>query len=111
MPDPRVCGAELSVGWPTGQRSDLRFPPDAACRGLHVHRFADRWEAHLDRVHPDCDLLEHLRQDAPQALVVVGTGIGAALGGMVGKSASHAVVGAGIGFLLSAFFQAAARDR
>jgi hypothetical protein len=41
-----------------------------------VQAFADRWEVHLDQVHPECDLLGHLRRDAPAALVaivVVGT--------------------------------------
>ncbi len=36
--------------------------------------FPDRWEAHLDQVHPECDLLGHLRRDAPAALVALVTG-------------------------------------
>ncbi len=74
LPDPRALGARESVGLPRGQGADLRFPPDAACRGLHVQAFADRWEAHLDQVHPECDLLGHLRRDAPAALVALVTG-------------------------------------
>jgi hypothetical protein len=74
LPDPRALGARESIGLPRGQEADLRFPPDAACRGLHVQAFPDRWEAHLDRVHPECDLLGHLRGDAPSALVALVTG-------------------------------------
>ncbi len=74
LPDPRALGARESIGLPRGQRGDLRFPPDAACRGLHVQAFPDRWEAHLDQVHPECDLLGHLRRDAPTALVALVTG-------------------------------------
>jgi hypothetical protein len=109
LPDPRLHGASDSVGLPAGQGADLRFPPDPACRGLHVHAFADRWEAHLDRVHPACDLLEHLRQDAPVALYVAGTSIGAALGGIVGKSGGHALAGAGVGLLVAAIVHSAGR--
>jgi hypothetical protein len=74
LPDPRALGARESVGLPRGQGVDLRFPPDAACRGLHVQAFPDRWEAHLDQVHPECDLLSHLRRDAPTALAALVTG-------------------------------------
>jgi hypothetical protein len=74
IPDPRTLGARESIGLPRGQGADLRFPPDAACRGLHVQAFPDRWEAHLERVHPECDLLGHLRRDAPTALVALVTG-------------------------------------
>ncbi len=74
LPDPRALGARASIGLLRGQRADLRFAPDASCRGLHVQAFADRWEAHLDQVHPECDLLGHLRRDAPAALVAVVVG-------------------------------------
>ena len=74
LPDPRTLGARESIGLPRGQGADLRFPSDATCRGLHVHAFPDRWEAHLDQVHPECDLLGHLRRDAPTALVAFVTG-------------------------------------
>jgi hypothetical protein len=65
LPAPSSAGAIASVGLPVGQTADWRFPPDADCRGLHVQDFGDTWHAHIDRVHPTCDLLEHIRQDAP----------------------------------------------
>jgi len=71
LPDPRALGALVSIGLPCGQQADLRFAPDASCRGLHVQEFTDRWEAHLDQVHPKCDLLRHLQRDAPAALVAI----------------------------------------
>ena len=74
--------------------------PDAACRGLHVHEFGDRWEAHLDRVHPACDLVEHLRQDAPQGLCLTTTSIGAAIGGVAGRTLAGALFGGGVGLLV-----------
>jgi hypothetical protein len=74
LPDPRALGARESIGLPRGQGADLRFPPDGACRGLHVQAFPGRWEAHLDQVHPECDLIGHLRRDAPTALAALVTG-------------------------------------
>lgn len=100
LPDPRLHGATPSVGWPAGQSADFRFAPDAACRGLHVHEFPDRWEAHIDRVHPDCDLVEHLRQDAPQALYATTTSVGALIGGLAGRTLASAFFGGGAGLLV-----------
>lgn len=66
---PYMERAVHSLGWPRGQVADWRFPPTRTCRGLHVHEYPERWVAHLDRVHPDCDPLGHLQHDAPQLLV------------------------------------------
>ncbi|WP_170136164.1 hypothetical protein [Nannocystis exedens] len=77
---PHMEGAVRSLGWPRGQIADWRFPPTPGCRGLHVHEYADRWEAHVDRVHPACDPLGHLQHDAPQILI----GGGALVGGLLG---------------------------
>lgn len=99
---PREAGAHVSVGWPTGQLADYRFPPDSACRGLHVHEHPDRWVAHLDRVHPDCDVGEHLRRDAHGALLCGGAVLGAVLGGTMTKKGSGALAGAGLGLLAAA---------
>lgn len=109
LADPRLCGAEVSVGWPSGQSADYRFPPDATCQGLHVHEFADRWEVHLDRVHPSCDLLEHLRQDAPQALCATTTSIGAVIGGLAGRTLASALFGGGVGLILGLVVSAIGR--
>lgn len=65
LPTPQSAGARASFGLPVGQSADWRFPPDAQCRGLHVQDFGTDWRAHIDRVHPDCDLIEHIRYDAP----------------------------------------------
>jgi len=99
---PREAGGRISVGWPVGQVADYRFPPDSACRGLHVHEHADRWVAHLDRVHPDCDAGEHLRRDAPGALLSGGAVLGAVLGAAMTKKGGGALAGAGLGLLAAA---------
>jgi hypothetical protein len=109
LPDPRAHGAVPSIGWPAGQSADLRFPPDAACRGLHVHEFVDRWEAHLDRVHPDCDLVEHLRRDAPRALYATTTSAGALIGGFASKTLVGAFFGGGVGLVVGLVVHALGR--
>ena len=78
---PGAAGAVAGVGLPRGQLADWRFPPTASCRGLHVHEFAERWVAHLDQVHPACDPVGHLFQDAPIVLLAIGAG--AMLGGLL----------------------------
>lgn len=77
---PREEGAVRSLGWPRGQIADWRFPPTPTCRGLHVHEHPDRWVAHVDRFHPDCDPLGHLLHDAPQLLVGGAALVGAVAG-------------------------------
>lgn len=72
LPAPESEGAIKSTGWPRGQSADYRWPPEHDCRGLHVERFDDRWEAHFDHVHPDCSLWQHLLQDSPVALFLAG---------------------------------------
>ena len=69
LPDPRSAGAVRSIGWARGQLADFRFPPDEGCEGLHVQVFADRYEAHIDRVHPACDFWAHLGADLLPVLV------------------------------------------
>jgi hypothetical protein len=102
LPHPREAGAEVSVGWPAGQIADYRFPPDSDCQGLHVHEFADRWIVHIDQVHPECDLGEHIRRDAPAVAYLGGAMAGAALGAAVSKKSGGALVGAGLGLLVAA---------
>ena len=99
---PREAGAEISAGWPVGQSADYRFPPDSLCRGLHVHEFPNRWVVHLDQVHPHCNLGEHARQDAPEAWLLGGAVLGAALGGAMSKKGGGALAGAGLGLLAAA---------
>lgn len=101
---PRAEGAARSLGWPRGQIADWRFPPTVLCRGLHVHEYADRWVAHLDRVHPRCDPIEHLRHDAPAVLVSGAALVGGLVGVLVGRGrrglATGFVTGAALGLAL-----------
>lgn len=99
---PEDAGARESIGWPVGQGADFRFPPESDCTGLHVHDRGDHWTAHLDRVHPDCDAVEHLRKDAPAAFLSGGAVLGAVVGAMVARSGIGAAVGAGVGALAAA---------
>ena len=101
---PLEAGAQVSVGWPVGQTADYRFPPDSSCRGLHVHEYATMWVVHLDQVHPECDMGEHLRRDAPAAWCVGGAVLGAALGAAMSKQEGGALAGAGLGLLAAALF-------
>jgi hypothetical protein len=99
LPDPATAGANRSLGLPVGQTSDWRFPPDAACQGLHVQDFGDCWHVHLDIVHPTCDLLGHLRADAPRfGAYATLTGLGALAGGVY-KGGKGAILGATAGIL------------
>jgi hypothetical protein len=108
---PRDAGAVLSLGWPVGQVADYRFAPESDCRGMHVQDVGSHWAVHLDRVHPDCSLLEHARQDAPQALFVGG----ALLGGLVATAISNkreaTLAGAGIGLLLAALVHSSGAEK
>lgn len=85
MPHPSTAGAVTAIGLPRGQLADWRFPPAADCQGLHVHEYAERWVAHLDRVHPDCGRIEHLRVDAPRVLVGVAMSLGAIFGALADR--------------------------
>ena len=63
---PGHTGALRSGGLPAGQMADWRWPARPDGSGVHVLEFPDRWEAHLDRVHPSVDFIEHLATDAPK---------------------------------------------
>lgn len=99
LPHPQDAGAARSIGVPSGQVADWRFAPTADCRGLHVHELADGWRAHLDAIHPSCDLLGHLQADAPGTLLVAGVLTGAAAGALLGRAVGPAALGATLGFL------------
>jgi len=100
MPHPEASGARRDLGLPAGQLADWRFPPGEDCTGLHVHEHAERWEAHLDRVHPACSLVGHVQHDAPQLLVAGG----AALGAFAGRSS---LLGMAVGAVLGGVVGAA----
>ena len=100
---PRDAGAYLSVGWPTGQDEDYRFPPEHECRGVHVQGIGSHWVFHVDRVHPECGLFEHVRRDVPVGAQIAGAGaLGAMVGAALGRSAASAVAGTLIGLALGA---------
>jgi len=102
--DPASAGALRSIGIPRGQTADFRFPPDASCQGVHVQDFGDAWHVHLDIIHPRCDLLGHVRADAPRLGAYASlAAIGGLTGGMVkgGKGALIGIVG---GVLVATLF-------
>jgi hypothetical protein len=106
---PRRAGMKVSIGLPEGQRSDYRKVISQG-RGLHVKEFHAHYEAHIDRVHPEVNVVEHLRRDAPGVYVGGGVALGATLGAALGRSEESAAVGAAIGGLL-ALMSAAPRRR
>lgn len=90
---PRDVGATEGSGLPRGQSADWRFPPAPDCTGLHVQRFGDLWEAHVDRVHPKCSAVDHLRHDAPGAWIGGGVLLGSLAGIATGRTGVGALVG------------------
>jgi hypothetical protein len=101
LPHPRAFGMTTSVGLPEGQRADYRKQL-ASGAGFHVKDFGAHYEAHLDRVHPDVNLVEHLRVDAPGTFVAGGAALGALAGLALGGSKDDVLVGAVLGGFLSA---------
>lgn len=90
---PGVVGAVRSHGWPRGQLADWRFPPDSDCRGLHVHEFELVYRAHVDEVHPECSLVEHIRRDVAPLWLVTGTTAGAIVGALANRPGTGAALG------------------
>jgi len=103
---PRRAGMMASVGLPEGQSADWRKRLPGG-RGLHVKVFGDHYEAHIDRVHPDVNPVEHLRQDAPGVFVGSGVALGAAVGAAMGRSGASTAVGAALGGVLAALWASA----
>lgn len=103
LPHPEDAGARRSIGLPFGQRSDYRWRL-ADCSGLHVRDFGSHYEAHIDQVDPQCDLVGHALKDIPGAHVAGGAAVGALAGLVLGRSKEATMVGAGVGALLAAIF-------
>ena len=101
LPHPQVFKMNPSIGLPQGQRSDFRRRIRGGA-GFHVKDFGTHYEAHIDRVHPEVDVVEHLRRDAPGTFVGGGVTLGAALGAAIGRSPKAALAGAAIGGVLAA---------
>jgi hypothetical protein len=101
LPHPKTFGMTTSIGLPEGQRADYRKRL-ASGAGFHVKDFGAHYEAHLDRVHPDLNLVEHLRVDAPGTFIAGGAALGALAGLALGGSKDNVLVGAALGGLLSA---------
>lgn len=72
---PPDAGAQKSLGIPVGQSLDWRFPPRPDGAGLHVHEFPDRYEAHLDQIHPEVSTIKHLVFDLPKLFWATLSGI------------------------------------
>jgi len=106
----RVHGFERSSGFPKGQFTDWRYTfPN--CLDLHVREFSDRYEVHLDEVAPSCDVVEHVRVDAPEVYAAMGAGFGAALGAASGKGLGGSLFGAALGLGVAALMTAAPARR
>lgn len=109
LPHPLSSGMSTSSGMPEGQVADYRYAFEDGS-GLHVKDFEDHYEAHLDEVHPDVNLIEHLRQDAPSVFIGGSAALGAAVGGLIGKSWKSALAGAAIAGLLGTALAVAAQE-
>lgn len=94
---PVTAGFKLAAGSPRGQRADWRLTL-ADCRDIHAVEFDTHFLVHFDEVAPSCNVVEHLRRDAPGWYRVATTGVGAGLGGVVGGR-KGALVGAALGLL------------
>ena len=109
LPHPEAAGMTLSVGLPEGQRADYRLVLQSGV-GLHVKDLGAHYEAHLDEVHPEQDFFEHLRQDAPNVYVGGAVAMGAAVGGLLGKTWQSALAGAVVAGVAGAFWAAQAAE-
>ena len=106
---PRAAGMSPSMGLPEGQIGDFRLAlPNGG--GLHVKDFGTHYEAHLDEVHPDVNLVEHLRKDAPGVFIAGGVALGAVVGRSVGTSKDGTLVGAALGGLFAALLASTQDD-
>ena len=99
---PKDGGLLPSIGLPVGQSADFRLKlPD--CRGLHVQDFGTHYEAHIDQTDPACDLVGHLRNDAPGTFIATSALVGGLVGLLLGRSgqafAAGLLLGAGAGGL------------
>lgn len=101
VPHPALAGASPAVGLPDGQDEDWRFSPEADGRGVHAQRFGEFWRVHIDRIHPDHDLLGHLRRDTPRIWTAATAAAGLTLGAAVGGK-SGALIGGTLGLLFGA---------
>ena len=102
LPHPEDAGATRSLGLPVGQSADFRWRVGSFCAGLHARDFHDHYEAHIDEVNPACDVVDHLRQDAPKAYVAGAAALGALVGLLLGRSKDATLMGAGLGALAGA---------
>lgn len=102
---PRDGGLTPSLGLPVGQRGDWRYSYPS-CGGLHVRDFGRSYSAHLDRVNPNCNPVDHVMQDTPQ--ISGGAALGALIGLMLGRSKESALIGAAIGAIVGMSKTAAA---
>jgi hypothetical protein len=102
---PTDGGLRPFLGLPVGQTADFRLLL-LDCRGLHVQDFGTHYEAHIDQSDAQCDLVAHLRDDAPAPLVVSSALIGGLVGLLLGRSkaafAAGLVLGAGVGGIAAA---------
>jgi hypothetical protein len=80
-------GFEESIGEPSGQLSDGRFPLEDGC-SVHSRTYDDHVGFHWDKVHPDSleNCIEHLRRDSPFLYVAGCTLTGAGLGALMSAS-------------------------
>lgn len=106
---PEAVGMKLSAGLPMGQRADYLFALGDGS-GLHVREFVAHYEAHLDEVRPNVDLVAQVRRDAPGAYVAGGVALGAALGGALGRDRESALLGALVGGIVAAMAANEGRD-
>lgn len=95
-------GMKPGIGLPEGQSNDYRLQLVPSNAGLHVKEFKNHYEAHIDKVHPAVNFVEHIRQDAPGMFVGTTAAMGALVGVAAGRSADAALVGALIGGLFGA---------
>ena len=106
---PSASGLVHSVGLPYGQRADYRLRY-SDCTGLHVRDFGAHYEAHIDQVHPECGVVDHLRRDAPGTYIAAATALGALAGTLLGKKPEAIFAGAAIGGLLAMLTADSASD-
>jgi len=93
-PDPEKEGAIRTIGEFKGQKADYEFTLNGGER-IHIIKYKDFYEVHWDKVSPQINIIEHLRQDAPHWWITLWALSGATTGALFYEK--NRIAGAGIG--------------
>ena len=106
FPHPRDAGAYQTTTWAVGQIADYLLDLELGSAPLVVREFADYYEAFMTGVQLEDDVLNLANTHPRAARYLGGAMIGALVGTAIARKGEGALIGAGLGVLLTAFIQA-----